>query len=218
MTKYKRGSARQEQILLVANRLFREQGYTATSMRQIADEAGLGAVSGLYNHFPNKEAIFEALLISRSPYEELLAAFQAVEGDTLAAFLRSWFAVIDPVADEHLDFIQLVLIDMQEFNGQKLAGFLQEFLPHYFGVFSQLVTLPDVRRDLPLPILVRTIASAMIGAIFTKQVALALGDSPPIPLEMGEVWLDGLTDILARGLSALPDDAAPDFIAGEAHI
>ena len=122
MTKYKRGSQRQEQILEAANRLFRRQGYTATSMRQIAEEAGLGAVSGLYNHFPNKEAIFEALLISRSPYEELLAAFQAVEGDTLESFLRSWFAVIDPITEAHLDFIQLVLIDLQEFNGQLRFG------------------------------------------------------------------------------------------------
>ena len=206
MTKYKRGSQRQDQILTAANRLFRTQGYSATSMRQIADEAGLGAVSGLYNHFPNKEAIFEALLVSRSPYEELLVAFQGVEGDTLPAFLRSWFAVIDPIADAHLDFIQLILIDMQEFNGQKLAGFLQEFLPHYFGVFSQLTSLPDVRRDLPRPVLVRTIASAMIGALFTKQVALGMGDKPPIPVEMGDAWLDGLANILARGMAALPGD------------
>ncbi|MCE7861481.1 MAG: TetR/AcrR family transcriptional regulator, partial [Chloroflexi bacterium CFX2] len=41
--------------------LFIEQGYHATSMRQIADRAGL-ALGGIYNHFASKEEIFEAIV------------------------------------------------------------------------------------------------------------------------------------------------------------
>ena len=40
--------------------LFMEQGYHATSMRQIADKAGL-ALGGIYNHFSSKDEIFEAV-------------------------------------------------------------------------------------------------------------------------------------------------------------
>jgi AcrR family transcriptional regulator len=48
-------------ILQVANRLFVRQGYTATSTRQIAEEAGIGKAT-IYHHFPDKQAIVLALL------------------------------------------------------------------------------------------------------------------------------------------------------------
>ncbi len=48
-------------ILQVANRLFVQQGYTATSTRQIAEEAGIGKAT-IYHHFPDKQAIVLALL------------------------------------------------------------------------------------------------------------------------------------------------------------
>lgn len=48
-------------ILNVAERLFARQGYTATSMRQIAEEVGIGKAT-IYHHFPDKEAIAMALL------------------------------------------------------------------------------------------------------------------------------------------------------------
>ena len=51
-------------ILEVAERLFAQQGYTATSMRQIAEEVGIGKAT-IYHHFPDKEAIALALLKTR---------------------------------------------------------------------------------------------------------------------------------------------------------
>ena len=45
-------------ILEAAGTLFTSQGYAATSMRQVAESAGL-ALGSIYNHFPSKEAIFE---------------------------------------------------------------------------------------------------------------------------------------------------------------
>jgi AcrR family transcriptional regulator len=203
MTKHKRGEARREQILDAAEMLFRQQGYSATSMRQIADAAGYGSsVSGLYNHYASKEAIFEALLISRSPYEDVLEALQAVEGATFREFLRSWFDRLWPIMETHMPFVQLVLIDIQEFEGRTLANFLSTFLPEYFKVFSQIQAMPDVRQDLPLPVLVRTVASVMIGYLFTEMIARnSLYDDRPIPIvDIGD-WLDGLVDILARGMS-----------------
>ncbi len=50
-----------EKILQTARRLFIQQGYTATSMRQIAEETGIGKAT-IYHHFPDKEAIIMALL------------------------------------------------------------------------------------------------------------------------------------------------------------
>ena len=44
-----------------ARELFSRQGYRATSMRQIAEKAGL-SVGNLYHHFDNKEEIFQRLI------------------------------------------------------------------------------------------------------------------------------------------------------------
>ena len=148
MTKHKRGEERRDQILAAADKLFRRQGYAATSMRQIAAEAGFGsAVSGLYNHFPNKAAIFEALLISHSPYQDVFDALEKVEGETFEDFLRNWFGVLWPILEAHVDFIQLLFIEFQEFEGQTLSRFLGGFLPKYFMVFSRISHLPGVRQD-----------------------------------------------------------------------
>ena len=55
------GSTAVEQILDAAGELFVTQGFTVTSTRSIAEAVGIRQAS-LYHHFPNKEAILEALL------------------------------------------------------------------------------------------------------------------------------------------------------------
>ena len=50
-----------EVILRVAAQLFRQQGYSATTLRQIADKAGMKAGS-IYYHFDSKTAILDEIL------------------------------------------------------------------------------------------------------------------------------------------------------------
>lgn len=48
-------------LLAAAVRLFAKQGYSATSIRALASEAGV-AVGLLYHYFPSKDAVLEALM------------------------------------------------------------------------------------------------------------------------------------------------------------
>ena len=50
-----------ERILDVAGALFAERGFAGTSVRDIAGRVGLTAAS-LYNHFPGKAALYQAVL------------------------------------------------------------------------------------------------------------------------------------------------------------
>lgn len=59
-----------ERILDAAEDLFAEKGYSATSLGDVADRVGIRSPS-LYNHFKNKEALYEAVL------ERLLVDFSA---------------------------------------------------------------------------------------------------------------------------------------------
>lgn len=69
-------SPRRREVLLTAAELFATRGYAATTVRDIADAAGIRP-SGLYHHFPSKEAIANEILTTFSAslvreYEEVL--------------------------------------------------------------------------------------------------------------------------------------------------
>jgi AcrR family transcriptional regulator len=53
---------RPTQLIEIASRLFATHGYAGTSLRDIAEEANL-TKAALYYHFPNKEALFEQIVV-----------------------------------------------------------------------------------------------------------------------------------------------------------
>ena len=56
-----KGELTRSAIVEAAHQLFTTQGYHGTSMRQIANNAGI-ALGGIYNHFANKEILYCAVL------------------------------------------------------------------------------------------------------------------------------------------------------------
>jgi AcrR family transcriptional regulator len=67
-------SERREHLVKLAAELFAKKGYQATTVRNIADEAGILSGS-LYHHFDSKESIVDEILSSF--FNELTAANQA---------------------------------------------------------------------------------------------------------------------------------------------
>jgi AcrR family transcriptional regulator len=57
---------RREQILDAAMRVFAEKGFTRTTNKDIASEAGITA-GLIYHYFESKEAVFKAIIEQRSP-------------------------------------------------------------------------------------------------------------------------------------------------------
>jgi AcrR family transcriptional regulator len=71
--KLTKGERTAQRILDVAEELFAERGYDGTSLRQIADRAGIKQ-PGLYNHFAGKQALYEAVLFrALNPMAEALS-------------------------------------------------------------------------------------------------------------------------------------------------
>ncbi len=76
-------SEARERVLVVAERLFRERGYQAVALRDIAQQVGIRHTS-LYHHFPRgKEELFVEVTVRRMQRYRagLEEAIQAGEGD-----------------------------------------------------------------------------------------------------------------------------------------
>jgi AcrR family transcriptional regulator len=92
-------SERRDHLVRLAAELFAEKGYQATTVRNIADEAGILSGS-LYHHFDSKESIVDEILTSF--FDELTAANQAAveKGDdpraVLAELVRICFGTLVP--------------------------------------------------------------------------------------------------------------------------
>lgn len=75
------GSGTAARILDVAEELFAERGFAGTAIRDIATRVGLNPAS-LYNHFPSKQALYEAVLQrGMQPIFALLEEAAKIEAD-----------------------------------------------------------------------------------------------------------------------------------------
>ncbi|WP_106398127.1 TetR/AcrR family transcriptional regulator [Actinocorallia populi] len=92
-------SERRDHLVRLAAELFAKKGFQATTVREIADEAGILSGS-LYHHFDSKESIVDEILSNF--FTELMAANRAaIEEDggpekVLAALVRIAFGTLEP--------------------------------------------------------------------------------------------------------------------------
>src|SRR5512145_3028219 len=82
------GQQTRQALLDAALELFAEKGYFGTSLRDIARAVGVRE-SALYNYFPSKESLFEAVVFAdREETAARLAAFLDAPTDKLRPFLE----------------------------------------------------------------------------------------------------------------------------------
>jgi len=75
----RKGPLTAERILDAAESCFAQRGFAGTSLREVADEVGI-RIPSLYNHFPNKAALYEAVLErGMTPIVEVLTRFTGDE-------------------------------------------------------------------------------------------------------------------------------------------
>jgi len=129
-------------VLEVALELFSSQGFGATSMRQIADGAGL-SVGNVYHHFPSKEAIFQRLLeryweIVLDPELRLNRIF--ARGD-FPDDLEEMAVAVEEVVEACRPYILLIYVDVIEFQGEHIRSFYEgmadRFKETYAGRFEE---------------------------------------------------------------------------------
>jgi AcrR family transcriptional regulator len=193
--KLKKGEATRLAIEDAAISLFMEQGYHATSMRQIAERSEL-ALGGIYNHFGGKEEIFEAVIVDKHPYKKVLPLILAAEGETMDEFLGNAARVIIRELISQPYYVRLMLIEIAEFNGAHGATLIKELAPKVLPVFEKLVkTRKGLRVTHPV-ILMRS----FIGMVLSYMLTDIVISNSILHKMMPKNSLDAFVDIYMHGI------------------
>jgi AcrR family transcriptional regulator len=191
-----KGERTRQEILQSAHQLFLKNGFHGTSMRQIAQGAGI-AVGGIYNHFASKDEIFSALLSDRHPIFDILPALSAAQGKDVESFVRDAAAKTVEVVKGRPDFLNLMFIELVEFNAQHVPDLFEKFFPQALIFVQRFFENRQELRPLPIPVLLR----AFMGLFFSYVITdILMGDRMPSDMEANS--LNYFVDIFLHGILA----------------
>jgi len=169
--------------------LFMEHGYHATSMRQIAERAGL-ALGGIYNHFSSKEEIFEGIIVDKHPYKKILPLILEAQGDTAEDFLKNAMHIVLAELGREPYYIKLMMIEFVEFNGGHGAAMLKEVAPKVLPVFEQIVKVRKNLRVTNPAMLMRAFFGMVISYFITEMVVSKSVIGNLLPKNSMDVYVD----------------------------
>lgn len=185
----KKGEVTRLAIEDAAVELFMEQGYHATSMRQIAKRADL-ALGGIYNHFSSKENIFEAIIVDKHPYKKFVPLILAAEGDTVEDFLGNAARIVIKELTSQEYYVKLMLIEIAEFNGAHGASLLKEIVPKILPIFEKLIeTRKGLRVTNPI-VLMRSLIGMVLSYMLTEMIISKSMIKKLMPKNMLDLYVD----------------------------
>jgi AcrR family transcriptional regulator len=191
-----KGDRTRTEIIRAAHRLFLDQGYHGTSMRQVAQEAGI-AVGGIYNHFPGKEEVFVAVLEAYHPYHNILPAIQQARGETMEAFIRDAANAMVRELDRQPDFLNLLFVEIVEFNSRHASQLFASIYPKIMPLMKIFQEKHGELRLIPLPNLFRAFLGLFFSYVITGRL---LKDQ--LPPEINRDSLQNFVDIFLHGILA----------------
>lgn len=191
-----KGERTRQAITDAAHQLFVEQGYAATSMRQIAEKAEL-ALGGIYNHFPNKDAIFLEVLLERHPFNQVLPLLKAAPGNTVEEFVRNAAKGMVAELGRRPDFVKLLFVELVEFEGRNVPKMFTTVYPQVLPLVKRFTNRKGELRKIPPMILFR----AFIGLFFSYYMTEFLFAHTPLTLFKNNS-LDSFVEIFLHGVIA----------------
>lgn len=188
------GVSRREELLGIAGELFADRGLRATTIRDIAEAAGILSGS-LYHHFDSKEAMVDELL--RGFLDELFERYRTIAAaglsatDTLREFVIASFASIDL---RHTA-VAIYQNEARQLAGQERFGYIGErnveFRELWESVLRRGVDDGEFRADLDVELFYRFLRDTVWVAVRWYRP----GGSKPVEEIAGQylsVVLDGI--------------------------
>ena len=155
--------ATRQRILDAALALFSARGYDSVSVGEIAKAVGIKAPS-LYNHFPSKRAIFDAIVEATAAQYEAdtdkidihvqnvaqdIPAFTEITADALFEKVRQIF--LYSLHDENISRFRRMMT-IEQFRSPELAAlysrrYVERVLDYHAGIFRALIAAGEIQAE-----------------------------------------------------------------------
>ena len=127
MNQEERSERSRAQIMESALKLFSHRGYGATSVRDIAESAGVSK-GNVYHHFPDKETIFRSLL---DQYFQSMSTpdfpfNRALATGTFPENLEALGRAARETVKDYREYVALIYVDVVEFDGTHIRKFYSD--------------------------------------------------------------------------------------------
>ena len=180
------GSASKQRILYVAACMFAEKGFTETTIRELAKDAGFKNPASVYHHFASKNAILEHMLEEYRTFNngifrdknitEILSKNPTTDG--IMACLQTSFP--PDKAEYYLKVLCMLL--QEQFRNPVVRNYMaQHFIlrseRNLATIFNELKNLGIIRQDAD-PDYWMKISSSLFHTFATRSM-LGIGDSTP---------------------------------------
>lgn len=190
-----KGQRTRQAIIDAAYTLFIEKGYHGTSLRHIAQAAGI-ALGGIYNHFANKEEIFKGVVLAHHPFVKALPHIQAAEGDSAETLLRHAAHLIMAEIEKEPHIINMLFIELIELDGQHMPEVAAQMFPDVAQFLQkvQSVWTGEGKRPFFLPLLLQSFMGMIVAYFITHQIMGRMAQLvPPMTLDQHlDIYLHGL--------------------------
>ncbi len=189
-------------VLDAALQLFSHQGYRATSVRDIAETAGV-STGNLYHHFPDKEAIFKTLLDElaeivesrRFPYRRALSAGHFPDNiEALGAAARDSIQEFRP-------YFALIYVDVIEFEGTHVRNFYGGMATRFANFLEENGAREEVARRLRpgvSPVSALLLTTRLLFNYFITEILFNVPE--PFGKDSAEIIRE-IADMLRNGIS-----------------
>jgi AcrR family transcriptional regulator len=180
MNQDERSERSRQQILDSALKLFSHRGYGATSVRDIAEAAGVSK-GNVYHHFPDKEAVFRGLLdryfqaMSQPdfPFNRVLA-----RGDFPDNLEEIGHAVREIVRD-YREYVALIYVDVVEFDGEHVRKFYADMAERFDRFIKSAGMEPQLEARLAeglSPVSAVMLSTRIFYNYFTVEILFGVKD------------------------------------------
>jgi AcrR family transcriptional regulator len=190
-------SERRGEILLIAAELFAEKGYASTTVREIADAAGILSGS-LYHHFDSKESMLDEIL--RGFLDEVLERYRGTvhaDGDPVSV-LRALVLEAFRAVGSHRAALAVMLNEFNFLVQFPRFAYLREGADEterlWAGVIEAGMRSGAFRPDIDARMIYRFMRDAIWISVRWYQPGGTFE-----PEQIGAFYLDVLLDGIARG-------------------
>jgi TetR/AcrR family transcriptional repressor of nem operon len=184
-----------EAILSAARALFVEKGYTAASMRELAERVNIGKAT-IYHHFPDKRALILVLLDrDLAGTDEALAAMRAENDPRRRMKITAENAI--KFLSNSMDILQIVRRELPD-GREQFASRFSVFFRGALELLTEAVKTGTARGMFRAidPVSAARVFMMMVQGAFVSRYLI--GDKTKLNMEM----TDSMLDVFFSGIDA----------------